>query len=241
MKYNPISAEFQHFPQIADFETGDSMTIGERIKKLREDRGLSQVQLSAELKIPGTDSKTFNKRLSSWEKGDRTIGYTELIYIAQYFGVTTDYLLGVTVFPTPQGAIVARQEDNTTAITSRVFSNDSQAEQYFDYLFQALSRLIVSWETVEQSGSVADSGICHIIEYCIAISECLLRENDSSSGKSNNDRLFSLLDCFRHYLGDIAFDSFQNDELRNRIKGTTKSDEINGLSASICHEVWRKG
>ncbi|MDT2829015.1 helix-turn-helix transcriptional regulator [Enterococcus viikkiensis] len=64
------------------------MTVGERIAKLRERRGLSQAQLAKELKV-GTST------LGMWETGKRRLKDDTLKMIAEYFNVSSDYLLGI--------------------------------------------------------------------------------------------------------------------------------------------------
>lgn len=64
------------------------MTVGERIAKLRERRGLSQAQLAKELKV-GTST------LGMWETGKRGLKDDTLKMIAEYFNVSSDYLLGI--------------------------------------------------------------------------------------------------------------------------------------------------
>lgn len=64
------------------------MTVGERIAKLREKRGLSQMQLARDLKV-GTST------LGMWETGKRGLKDDTLKMIAEYFGVSSDYLLGI--------------------------------------------------------------------------------------------------------------------------------------------------
>ncbi len=57
-----------------------------RLKELREKRHLSQVFLGMELHMA-------QNTISQYETGEREAGYKELIAIADYFGVSTDYLL----------------------------------------------------------------------------------------------------------------------------------------------------
>ena len=60
----------------------------ERIKELRCEKNFSQAQLAKELNVS-------QRSISSWETGFRQPDYETLIKIAQYFSVTTDYLLGL--------------------------------------------------------------------------------------------------------------------------------------------------
>ncbi len=57
-----------------------------RLKQLRKQRGLSQLRLAMEL---GTNQNS----ISRYESGEREADYRMLIRIADYFGVSIDYLL----------------------------------------------------------------------------------------------------------------------------------------------------
>ena len=60
----------------------------ERLKELRNEKELSQVQLANATGL----SKS---AISFWETGDRVPNAQAIITLAKYFGVTTDYLLGL--------------------------------------------------------------------------------------------------------------------------------------------------
>ncbi|SET15274.1 DNA-binding transcriptional regulator, XRE-family HTH domain [Natronincola peptidivorans] len=66
--------------------------LGERIKKLREEQGLSQLEMA---KVLGVGNST----MSMYESNARKPDYETLKKIADYFNVTTDYLLGLTEIP----------------------------------------------------------------------------------------------------------------------------------------------
>lgn len=59
----------------------------ERFKELREARGLSQVQLGRNL---GLSKQT----ISNWENSNISPSIDTIVSIADYFNVSTDYLLG---------------------------------------------------------------------------------------------------------------------------------------------------
>lgn len=65
--------------------------FAERLKELREEKGLSLVQLANELKFS-------HVAIGRGERKTRIPNIEALIVIAQYFNVTTDYLLGLTDF-----------------------------------------------------------------------------------------------------------------------------------------------
>ena len=60
----------------------------ERLKELRSEKGLSQTELAKELNVS-------QRSISSWETGFRQPDFETLRLIAEYFDVTTDYLLGI--------------------------------------------------------------------------------------------------------------------------------------------------
>lgn len=63
--------------------------LGERLRELREEQGLTQKQLSQRL---GLNSVTY----LHYEKSQREPPLSVLADMAHYFGVSTDYLLGLT-------------------------------------------------------------------------------------------------------------------------------------------------
>ena len=64
------------------------MTYVERIKQLREEDGLTQTQLA--------EATGFSQSaIAYWERGERTPSVEVIIKLAKFFGVSTDYLLGL--------------------------------------------------------------------------------------------------------------------------------------------------
>ncbi len=63
--------------------------LGKRLKELREERGLTQKELSAMLNL---NSVTY----LHYEKSQREPPLYLLVEMAKFFEVTTDYLLGLT-------------------------------------------------------------------------------------------------------------------------------------------------
>jgi transcriptional regulator with XRE-family HTH domain len=64
---------------------GGSMTLGERIKRLRMERGWSQTQLARRLEV-------HPKQVSGWERSAHVPSTDVLIRIAEVLGVSLDYL-----------------------------------------------------------------------------------------------------------------------------------------------------
>lgn len=64
-------------------------TIGERIKELREEKGINQLELSKMLNV-------HKGSVSNWENNKRTPDADMLTKIADFFNCSVDYLLGNT-------------------------------------------------------------------------------------------------------------------------------------------------
>ena len=64
-----------------------------RLKKLRKDRGISQLKLALDLNMN-------QNSVSRYENGSREADYATLIKLADYFEVSIDYLLERTDDPT---------------------------------------------------------------------------------------------------------------------------------------------
>ena len=63
------------------------MTIAESIKELRLERGLSQAALAKSIGVS-------EKAIDYWERGVNEPKATYIVLLADFFGVTTDFLLG---------------------------------------------------------------------------------------------------------------------------------------------------
>ena len=70
--------------------------FGERVYLLRKQAGLSQKQLGVVLGLS-------NKAICTMEGGSRGTSIERLVMLAEYFHVSTDYLLGITDDPTWRG------------------------------------------------------------------------------------------------------------------------------------------
>ena len=75
-------------------------TFGSRLKALRQSKGLTGVELGEILNVS-------NKTISTWENNTREPNQEMTATIAEYFNVTTDYLLGSGVRIPILGSIVA--------------------------------------------------------------------------------------------------------------------------------------
>ena len=85
------------------------MEFSLRLKELREDRDLSQAELAKDLEV-GTGS------VGMWESTDRVPPSKKLIKIAEYFGCTTDYLLGYSDNKYPMSSGLSHDEREILAL-----------------------------------------------------------------------------------------------------------------------------
>ena len=61
--------------------------FAENLKKLRKEKGLSQEEIAAKLNVVG-------RTYGSWERNEREPDFSTLCKIADFFNVSTDYILG---------------------------------------------------------------------------------------------------------------------------------------------------
>ena len=111
--------------------------VGERITVLRETRGLSQRDLSDELAKLGLVVR--RETITQWENGTRDLKTEYLSMLSEFFGVSADWLLGLTDAPerTPaavdelglspdavsylRGLTVLRRDSNVSEAEKRYF------------------------------------------------------------------------------------------------------------------------
>lgn len=86
------------------------MKFGTRLENLLEERNISQKQLSKELHIaPST--------LNGYLRRNREPDFTTLIELADYFHVSTDYLLGITNLRSPSSTTDIYNDDEGDLIS----------------------------------------------------------------------------------------------------------------------------
>lgn len=96
-------------------------TFANRLRDLRSEKGLTQGELAAELKM----SKS---RIGMYELGNREPDFETLEFIADYFNVDMDYLLGLDVPRNRyQGKLVAEGEEMTkVAVNTYTLTTDEE-------------------------------------------------------------------------------------------------------------------
>ena len=72
-----------------------AVNIQERLKELRKSVYLNQEDIA---NVLGVSKQTYGR----YERGERTLSPGEIVLLARFYNVTTDYLLGVTDDPAPK-------------------------------------------------------------------------------------------------------------------------------------------
>lgn len=81
-----------------------TILLKDRVFQLRKQAGLSQQQLGEVLGLT-------HKSISMLESGGRSTTIDKLVLLAEYFHVSTDYLLGITDDPAWRGAPLGRNTE----------------------------------------------------------------------------------------------------------------------------------
>lgn len=109
--------------------------IGEKIKELRKNNKITQEQLGNAIGVS-------KMAISYFEKGKKSPGRESLEKIADYFNVTTDYLLGRSEDPElseEENKIVTEEGKNIMALIERLPEDErkkawEQLEMYVTYM-----------------------------------------------------------------------------------------------------------
>lgn len=87
--------------------------IGLRIKRLREEKGLTQQDMADALNVK-------RQTVAQWENGERDLKTGYIIDLAEYLNVSSDYLLGISDYKTKEntdiGAVLGLSEKAIEAI-----------------------------------------------------------------------------------------------------------------------------
>jgi len=113
---------------------------GERLKQLRKEKNLTQSELGNKINVTKVS-------ISGYESGNRTPDTDTLQRIADFFEVSTDYLLGRTESPSYS------QEENDEA-EFQAFANDPELKRWYRELPQSkeedLQMLRKMWEVIKK-------------------------------------------------------------------------------------------
>ena len=111
------------------------MTFFERVTALREEKGVTQIQMANDL---GLNKNTFGK----WKQGAMPLRSTQL-NLAKYFGVSVDYLMGKTNNPIPPSGQIGNYQPYEKRGLRPVIGLASAGTGVI------AEEMIVGWEAVE--------------------------------------------------------------------------------------------
>ena len=95
-------------------EEGDNLFSGERIKKLREEHSVSQIDLAKALFISQSS-------ISEYESGNQQPPTSMLIQLADFFDVNIDYLLGRTDIKISLNKLMQKLSTDSGSVTINDF------------------------------------------------------------------------------------------------------------------------
>jgi len=75
-------------PEVTGGEISIKGTFGKRLRELREDRNLSRTEMASILNIP-------KATYANWEQCRALPSLEQIPFLADFFGVSADYLLGI--------------------------------------------------------------------------------------------------------------------------------------------------
>lgn len=101
------------------------MTFQNRLKQLREESNLTQLELAQKFNIT-------SQTISQYERGIRTPDFNLLNSIADFFGVSVDYLLGRTNIKNYEEDTIAAHTDDRTQNLSE--EDKKQLNDFIDFL-----------------------------------------------------------------------------------------------------------
>lgn len=92
----------------------------DKIKNLRVNSGMNQVQLAKRLGVT-------KSAVNSWETGTNSPSLSYIIKLAQIFGVSTDYLLGVNERLTVDITTLDEEQKQAVIFMIKLFERDNAA------------------------------------------------------------------------------------------------------------------
>ncbi len=184
----------------------DGNKIHKRIQKLREKRGDTQKELAEAIEVK-------RETINQWESGTRALKSDAIVKLSKYFGVSADYLLGITEIET--------LDTNLQAICTCTGLSEIAARQLIALTFGEGPEILIINHLL---GSPAFIDICDKIAY---LANLVVEANDNVEEK---DYLASFVksteDGLRIPHGLSSCEFFESIIVRNL---TRQVDSITGL------------
>jgi transcriptional regulator with XRE-family HTH domain len=119
--------------------------FSQRLKELRQSRNLSQSELAGELQIS-------NRTISMYEQGNSEPSISILVKIAEYFNVTTDYLVGMA--------------NNSSAKNQCIYDNIGLSDDSISFL-----KSLVAFEHEYRNSHILQLSPLKCIDFCLSQGE----------------------------------------------------------------------
>lgn len=120
------------------------ITIGTRLKQLREELGISQIELAKIFNISNT-------ALSQYESGNRTPSDDLKVKLADYFDVSLDFLMGKSNSRRPENSLTEKDEKDIAKTMQKLkeqLANDKGLMFDGDVLDEETAKLLL--DAIEQ-------------------------------------------------------------------------------------------
>ncbi|WP_241243639.1 helix-turn-helix domain-containing protein [Caldicellulosiruptor changbaiensis] len=183
--------------------------FGKRLKELREEKGLTQAELAKELGISV-------QNLSYYENG-REPKYELLIKIADYFGVTVDYLIGRSEYRTVEEQFSKRTKFERFVVENLpyVISDEKIEKKVATFIEQVLEPLLVNTAIVyffahepERNREFITDLIYHLLSHIN-----LFFEKFRAFLEDRENRLIALDDLYPNDKVEKLFSDFIDDQI----------------------------
>lgn len=127
------------------------MTVSERLTEVRKNHGYTRTRLAEELKKP-------YRTITNYETGEREPGHDYIIKIAKMFGVTTDYLLGLSDNPQTTSEDIQKNNisNNEIHLVKKYRALDEHGKKVIDMLINEETNRIEKASTVQIAPSKAE-------------------------------------------------------------------------------------
>lgn len=111
----------------------EKMNIGRKLSQLRTEKGVNQRELAQHIGVS-------NGAIGMWETGKRQPDLDTIAVLAQYYGVSTDYLLGLDISPNKNNTISSDEQ--------RILNIYNQDPEHIKELLCSFSKLSMRNKTI---------------------------------------------------------------------------------------------
>lgn len=193
------------------------ITINERLKDLRNNKNLTLEELAKETGIS-------SKSLDNFERDDYLVRHDAIIQLANYYGVSTDYLLGITDCPDSVDTPISKLHLSDKAI-ERICSDQINSVLLSEIIENdAFYQLMIDSE-VYVNGFVEEYTAQHDLALKVARKRIMERHGDIKDATTEmldyNNNIHKL------YLGNTLADDMVKilDDIKNKHRGDTDTSD----------------